>query len=38
VRYKAVDSAGNESEERSLSFRVDSTMVIYRTFVPLAVR
>jgi hypothetical protein len=38
VRYKAVDSAGNESEERSLRFRVDSAMVIYRTFVPLAVR
>ena len=35
LRYVAVDAAGNQSEERSLSFRVDSNMVIYRTHLPL---
>jgi hypothetical protein len=38
VRYAAVDNAGNQSEERSLSFRVDPALVIYRTYAPLAVR
>ena len=35
LRYTALDAAGNQSEERSLSFRVDSSLVIYRTHLPL---
>jgi hypothetical protein len=38
VRYAAVDGASNQSEERSLSFRVDPALVIHRTYVPMAVR
>lgn len=35
VRYLAVDGAGNQSEERALSFRVDSTLQVSRLFLPL---
>jgi hypothetical protein len=38
VRYVAVDGAGNQSEERSLSFRVDSTLQVSTTYLPLTTR
>jgi hypothetical protein len=38
VRYVAVDRAGNRSEERTLSFRVDSRLEMRRVHVPFAVR
>ena len=38
VRYVAVDRAGNRSEERTLSFRVDSRLEVRRVHMPFAVR
>lgn len=35
LRYMAVDAAGNQSEERMISFRVDATLTVYSTHLPL---
>lgn len=38
VRYLAVDGAGNQSEERTLNFRVDATLQVRQTYLPLTTR
>jgi hypothetical protein len=38
VRYVAVDRAGNRSEERTLSFRVDSRLEVRQVYMPFAMR
>ncbi|GAB4441876.1 MAG: N-acetylmuramoyl-L-alanine amidase [Chloroflexi bacterium OHK40] len=38
VRYLAVDGAGNQSTEQILRFRVDSSLVVRRTYLPIAQR
>jgi hypothetical protein len=38
VRYTAFDAAGNQSEERTLSFRVDSALEVQRVYLPLTAR
>jgi hypothetical protein len=34
LRYQSLDGAGNPSEERSLEFRVDSSMAVFTTGLP----
>ncbi len=38
VTYRAVDNAGNESDEQTLTFTIDSTLEVERTFIPHIIR
>jgi hypothetical protein len=38
LRYQSIDNAGNASDVRELAFKVDTNMVVHRSFLPLSSR